>query len=90
MFVSCDRGAHWLAKREGVPVTDVLGLGVACVELGLLAKEALARRLSPWDSPHAQMGKPHDYAGFDSAFEQRVREVRLLFELSQTVGETRS
>lgn len=73
VFVTCDRGAHWLAQHERVSVTDVLGLGIGAVVVGAITRKVLQDALSVWDSPAQQIGKPPGYSDFQAAFIERSR-----------------
>jgi predicted nucleic acid-binding protein len=82
VLVSCDRGARWLAERNGVAATDLFGLCVAAVAAGAIDVAELGLRLSPWDSPSQQMGKPPGFGRFEVEFAARVEVERTRFGLS--------
>lgn len=80
VFVSCDVGARSFADRHRVQATDVLGLGVVAVHLGVLSEAELRERLAPWDSPDQFVCRPKGYTTFDELFSARWPEESTLLD----------
>lgn len=71
LFVTRDDGATRFARRQGVPVTDVMGIVVEACVTGGLDRALASQALSVWDDRSQQLCRPADYAGFDETFVAR-------------------
>ncbi len=79
VFVSCDGGARWLARKASIRSTDIFGLAAALVRSGAIASNDLEDRVSLWDTS-ASHCKPVGYEGFRFELAKRATAETDLFD----------
>jgi len=73
LFVSRDERAIRTALSRGLGATDVMGLVVGTIEMGIVSREQARSALIIWDDRQQQLGRPSDYQDFDSTLARRRR-----------------
>lgn len=73
LFISNDVRARELARRNRVPVGDVMDLTVAAIQSGALAKERATEILEVWQDKRQSLCRPVDYTTFEETFTTRTR-----------------
>ena len=81
VFVTRDNGATRLARQQGVPVTDVLGLTLLAVLVAAVTEVDASTALQPWEVERTGRCRPTLYEGVQAALTLHGEAIRTLFSV---------